>query len=240
VERLKKLLPTITFEGRQEEDCGETVFSKIGLKAQSEVIAKISSYKAEQNWQGELEFIEKALKGENSINRNNRHLWYERAVALDMLERPSEAIEILSALNEKFPLHHLYQHSMSVTVQNLTLKAVKLFDNDRGNRNLVRYVNRILQVSYCPWALMEIYLDHLCLTGEDAKATEIICNYLELSPFDSTFLQKALEMAGKLEDSELLQYALKRTVLGLSQNPCNLELKELVETYFSTNDQRAS
>ena len=215
-------------------------FSNLSAKDQQEVFFKIGKLKYEQNWQSELDLLELILKDENIITRKNRQLWYERAIALDMLLRPSEAIAVLNVLVEIYPLHHLYAHSLIVTCMNLGCKAIELFKDDKENKDVEVYVVNILKSYYCPWALTELYLDHLLLTQQTEKAKKIIEDYINLSPFDFNFLEKALKIAEFAGDSLLLQKCLSRIQLGLSFHPCNDELTSLLAKYFNTSEQEAS
>lgn len=218
----------------------QTTFSQLTVKEQTSCILRIKSLRNEENWQGQLEFLEKILADDNSVTRQNRQLWYFRAVALDMLGRSSEAIVILKTLTTVFPINVSYRHSLNVTVLHLTHFAIDKFSSDRGNPEIETYYKAALENNYSAWNLTEIYLDHLMLVEQVEKAKYIISSYIQLSPFDHSFLEKGLQIASNTNDAPMIKKLLDNVQLGLSFNPYNDELSTLLTQYFVTGESEAS
>lgn len=217
-----------------------TIFSKLSIKEQTSCLLKIQNLKYEQNWQAQLELLEKILTDDNTVTRQNRQLWYYRAVALDMLARPSEAIAILKVLIGIYPLHSFYSHSLFVSVSHLTNIAVEKFKDDKANLDIEVYYNTANDNNFCAWSLTEIYLDHLLLTQQTEKAKLIVLNYVLLSPFDANFLEKALFIASSTNDVPMLQKMLNNVQLGLGFHPSHDALATLLTQYFGTGENVAS
>lgn len=194
-------------------------FEKLSGLEKMIFLDKMADLRHAENWEACLELIEGKLAGDDTLTRANRALWFHRAICLDMLMRPTEALTILKALVDVFPLQHEYANSLEVSLNNTARFAVNKFDKDRSNPLIEQYFNATRNVDYSPWLLTEIYIDYLIWAGQIEKAKQLALDYVDLSPNDYDYLKKAIDVAQKINDFEMQATILAQVGTSLRLNP---------------------
>jgi hypothetical protein len=194
-------------------------FEKLSGLEQMLFLNRRDDLRIADNWQGCLELIEGMLAGDDSLTRANRALWFHRAICLDMLARPTEALTILKALVEVFPLQYEYANSLEVSLNNTARFAINKYEKDRSNPLIEQYFNAVREVDYSPWGLTDIYIDYLILAGQVEKAKQLALDYVDLSPNDYDYLKKAVEVSQKINDFEMQTSVLAQVATALRLNP---------------------
>ncbi len=207
-------------------------FSDLTNKDKVSSLRKIRAYRGDSKWIEMFELTEMILTNENEINNANRCFWYNQAIALDVLGRPSEAVIIFSSLADKYPLNFKYNNSMSLVAHNLCYLAKKKFKTDLANPDIEKYVKAALAADFCTWGLMRMYIDHLLIVQQTEKARQLVLDYIELAPYDVDYLKKGLEVAFKIKDSNLIKKLLNHVQKGLQQQPYNENYIEILDLYL--------
>lgn len=215
-------------------------FQRLSGLEQELFLDKVTELKIAENWEGCLTLLEGMLASDTTLTRANRVLWFIRAICLDMLLRPSEALTIFKALVEAFPLQHEFTNSLEHSLVSTARYAIKKFDNDRSQPLIEHYYNATRSVDYSPWPLSEIYIDYLICTGQGEKAKQISLSYIELSPNDYDYLKKAINVAQQINDEVMLKFALAQVDAAFRLNPADDHLASLLTLSVPETERQAA
>lgn len=143
----------------------------------------------------------------SEVNRD--FIRYRQAIALDYLEKPLDALLILSDLVERWPTHLDYARSFRIVIENVRRHAGKLIRADPRSPAIRGFASVLDQVDFCPYNIKLALSLQECVEGGADNARSRLCALLELSPHDTDYLEAALTLASELQDK-----AWRREILG--------------------------
>jgi len=169
-----------------------------------------------------------------------KYLYLEMAVQHADNEDFDEAFEILFRYREEFPGDILVESAIYRVVL-LAGKAIANNSEMEESEAMVITVKLLDQLHEAGWVPTRDSMD-ACLIratlGDSEKALRLAHSFLDVSPWDHYYLNKAIEISQVLGETSLRDRAYHLISSGLAKYPGRSDLLELSETAFSRHSIR--
>ena len=163
-------------------------------------LEKMNSLMVEQKHEEAIKLEQATLKNNNEISPENREVWYNKGVSLDMTGNPQGGFEIFDRLVSLYPGNLRYRKSYKITLGRISDSVNELLEKKPSDEFVVKQYEFFLKHDWVTLPLLRHWGCVRIRAGDVTPVREVFSAILRLNPNDADYIDAALKLARLSED----------------------------------------